>query len=48
MDLDQLFLAARAHNDWLDKEISNEQIQQIYDVVKWGLLLPIATDQKIL
>ena len=34
--LDQLFLDARTHNGWLDKEITIEQIQQIYDLVKMG------------
>ncbi len=32
--LDQLFLEARTHSTWLDKAVSPEQIQQIYDLVK--------------
>jgi 3-hydroxypropanoate dehydrogenase len=32
--LDQLFLEARTHSTWLDKAVSTEQIQQIYDLVK--------------
>ena len=32
--LDQLFLEARTHSTWLDKTVSPEQIQQIYDLVK--------------
>ena len=32
--LDQLFLEARTHSTWLDKAVSSEQIQQIYDLVK--------------
>ncbi|CAI3154343.1 putative malonic semialdehyde reductase RutE [Acinetobacter calcoaceticus] len=32
--LDQLFLEARTHSNWLDKAVNPEQIQQIYDLVK--------------
>ncbi|MDC4787105.1 nitroreductase family protein, partial [Acinetobacter baumannii] len=31
--LDQLYLEARTHSTWLDKTVSPEQIQQIYDLV---------------
>ncbi len=34
--LDQLFREARSHNKWLDKPVSEEQIRQIYDLLKWG------------
>ena len=36
IDLNQLFLDARTHNAWLDKAVSTEQIQQIYDLVRMG------------
>lgn len=36
IDLNQLFLDARTHNGWLDKAVSTEQIQQMYDLVKMG------------
>ncbi len=34
--LDTLFRAARTHNGWRDKPVSDEQLQQIYDLMKWG------------
>lgn len=34
--LDQLFLAARTHNVWLDKPVSDALLQQLYDLCKWG------------
>jgi nitroreductase len=34
--LDVLFRKARSHNGWLDKPVSDEQIRQIYDLLKWG------------
>lgn len=34
--LDQLFREARTHNGWLDKPVSEEQIQQMYDLMKWA------------
>ena len=34
--LDQLFREARSHNKWLDKPVSEAQIRQIYDLLKWG------------
>ncbi|MGB7374094.1 malonic semialdehyde reductase [Pontixanthobacter sp.] len=32
--LDQLFNEARTYNDWLDKDVSEAQIHQIYDLLK--------------
>lgn len=32
--LDQLFTNARTHNAWLDKEISDETLQQLFDLAK--------------
>ena len=34
--LEQLFLEARSYNGWLDKDVSEEQIHQIYDLLKMG------------
>jgi len=34
--LDQLFRAARSQNGWQDKPVSDEQLQQIYHLMKWG------------
>jgi len=34
--LDILFRNARTHNGWLDKPVSDVQLQEIYDLMKWG------------
>ncbi|MDC9726990.1 MAG: malonic semialdehyde reductase [Candidatus Thioglobus sp.] len=34
--LDTLFINARSHNGWLDQDVSNEQINQIYELMKFG------------
>jgi len=34
--LDQLFRAARTHNAWLDKPVSDDTLRQVYDLMKWG------------
>jgi 3-hydroxypropanoate dehydrogenase len=34
--LDIIFRAARTHNVWLDKPVSDAQLQQIYDLMKWA------------
>ena len=34
--LDTLFINARSHNGWLDTNISNEKIHQIYELMKYG------------
>ncbi len=34
--LNTLFINARSHNGWLDSDISNEQLQQIYELMKFG------------
>jgi len=31
-----LFTDARSHSFWLDKSVSNELLQQVYDLAKWG------------
>ena len=34
--LEQLFLEARSYNAWLDKDVSEDQIRKIYDLLKMG------------
>jgi len=34
--LDQLFRNARTHSAWLDKPVSDETLQQLYGLMKWG------------
>lgn len=34
--LDQLFRTARSYNAWLPKEVTDEQLHQLYDLVKFG------------
>lgn len=34
--LSTLFLEARTYNAWRDKPVSDEQLRQIYDLMKWG------------
>ena len=34
--IETLFTRARSHNGWLDKDISCLQIQQIYEIMKYG------------
>lgn len=34
--LDTLFRHARTHNEWLDKPVSDQQVQQIYELMKWA------------
>lgn len=34
--LDQLFRTARTHNGWQDKPVSDQQLRDLYDLLKWG------------
>lgn len=34
--LDIIFRTARSHNGWQDKSVSDEQLKQVYDLMKWG------------
>lgn len=34
--LDTIFRSARSHNAWLDRPVSDAQLGQMYDVMKWG------------
>lgn len=35
-NLATLFTAARTHNEWHDKPVTDAQLQQVYDLMKWG------------
>ena len=34
--LDTLFYNARTHNGWLDREVSDAQLELLYDLMKWA------------
>lgn len=34
--LDTLFLSARTHNSWEEREVSDELLEKLYDTMKWG------------
>jgi 3-hydroxypropanoate dehydrogenase len=34
--LDQLFREARSYNAWQDREVSDELLHQLYELLKWG------------
>ncbi|MGQ3672335.1 malonic semialdehyde reductase [Xanthobacter sp. TB0136] len=34
--LDRLFRAARSHNGWTDQPVSDEELREIYDLMKYG------------
>lgn len=34
--LDTLFRKARTHNGWIDRPVTDAQLGQIYDLMKWG------------
>src|SRR5689334_15995980 len=34
--LDQIFRKARTPSAWLDKPVTDETLQQLYDLMKWG------------
>lgn len=34
--LDQLFFAARTHNKWQDKPVSDNQLREIVEIMKWA------------
>jgi 3-hydroxypropanoate dehydrogenase len=34
--IQQVFTDARTHHAWLDREISDEVLAEIFDVSKWG------------
>ncbi len=34
--LDTLFYTARTHNGWLDRAVSDAQLELLYDLMKWA------------
>ncbi len=34
--LNQLFIKARTHNEWLKKQVDDELLREIYELTKWG------------
>jgi 3-hydroxypropanoate dehydrogenase len=34
--LDKIFRNARTHNGWLPKPVTDQQLRDIYEVMKWG------------
>lgn len=34
--VDTIFRSARSHNSWLDKPVTQAQLEAIYDLMKWG------------
>jgi 3-hydroxypropanoate dehydrogenase len=34
--LDRVFLEARSQNGWLPKPVSDEQLKEVYELMKWG------------
>ncbi|MBR7793688.1 malonic semialdehyde reductase [Undibacterium sp. FT147W] len=45
--LDTLFTRARTHNVWLDKPVSDAQLYQIYELMKWGATAANSTPARI-
>ena len=31
-----IFTNARSHNEWLDRDVSEEILHKLYDLMKWG------------
>ena len=46
--MDLLFRAARTHNAWLDRPVSDETLRQLYDLMKWGPTSANASPARIL
>jgi 3-hydroxypropanoate dehydrogenase len=34
--MDRLFRQARTHNEWLDRPVTDAQLHQLYELLKWG------------
>jgi nitroreductase len=45
--LDTLFSHARTHNVWLAKPVSDAQLYQIYELMKWGATAANSTPARI-
>lgn len=46
--LDQIFRQARTHHVWRDTPISDEQLHELYDLMKWGPTSANSTPARIL
>ena len=46
--LDQIFRQARTHHVWRDTPISNEQLRELYELMKWGPTSANSTPARIL
>src|SRR6201993_2198015 len=46
--MDLLFRAARTHNAWLDRPVSDDTLQHLYDLMKWGPTSANASPARIL
>ena len=46
--LNLLFSEARTHHHWLDKPVTDEQLHQLYDHLKWGPTATNATPMRVL
>ena len=45
--LDQLFRKARTYNAWLPKEVTDEQLHQLYEVAKFGPTAANSTPMRV-
>jgi len=34
--IEQIFTKARTHHHWTNKAVSNDTLQDIYEIMKWG------------
>ena len=34
--LDMLFFKARTHNAWLERDVSDDLLNRLYEIMKWG------------
>src|SRR4029077_21114572 len=46
--MDLLFRAARTHNAWLDRPVSDDTLRQLYDLMKWGPTSANASPARVL
>ena len=33
---EDIFINGRSHNDWLPKEVPDNLLHELYDIMKWG------------
>jgi 3-hydroxypropanoate dehydrogenase len=48
LGLDQIFRQARTHHAWRDAPVSDEQLHELYDLMKWGPTSANSTPARIL